>query len=182
MTSSSSLLFKDIEECAPASVHDALCQRVILDHVEDRKLLNSNHLIMLSILLSSLIVEVPALTGNLQMGLCATQSGLTAAVTSLLATAQLTLLSSQGFLSCAIAPWVLDRVPLTVGEKRFQPDIDADIRVRTLRWGMFGRGNSHTDDQGIPMTISSMNKMNRLGSSLDRTMQLDLEEFRLKIR
>ena len=119
---------------------------MIVCHVEGRKLLNSNHLITLSILLRSLMVEVPALTGNLQMGLCATEGGLTAAVASLLATAQLTLLASQGFLRCAIATRVLDRVALALGEKGFQPDIDADIMVRSLRWGVFGRGNRHQKD------------------------------------
>ena len=46
MTSSSSLLFKDIEKCAPTGVKDALCQGMILDHVEKLSILNSNDWIL----------------------------------------------------------------------------------------------------------------------------------------
>src|SRR5215470_11157064 len=45
MPSTCSLDFKEIEECAPARVHDALCQCVILHHVENSQFLNGNHLI-----------------------------------------------------------------------------------------------------------------------------------------
>ena len=81
MTSSLSLLFKDSEECAPTSVHDALCQGMILYHVENSQLLNRDQLIAFCILFGCLIVKVSALTGNLEMGLCRTTGGLTASVT-----------------------------------------------------------------------------------------------------
>src|SRR5947209_10227034 len=38
MTSSLSLFFEDVEERAPTGVHDALCQRMVLYHVENLKL------------------------------------------------------------------------------------------------------------------------------------------------
>ena len=49
MTSSLSLFFEDVEKRAPTSVHDALCQGMILDHVENLQLLNSDDLVMLSV-------------------------------------------------------------------------------------------------------------------------------------
>src|SRR6266852_9850008 len=60
MTSSSSLLFKDSEKCAPTGVKDALCQGMIVDHVENTQLLNSNDLIAFCIRLCRLKVEVTA--------------------------------------------------------------------------------------------------------------------------
>ncbi len=46
MTSSCSLIFKDVEKRAPTGVHDALCQGMILHHVENGEVLNRNHLIL----------------------------------------------------------------------------------------------------------------------------------------
>src|SRR5437588_2287428 len=99
MTSSLSLLFKDSEECAPTSVHDALCQGMILYHVENSQLLNRDQLIAFCILFGCLIVKVSALTGNLEMGLCRTTSSLTASVTSFFAPTQSALFASQRLLS-----------------------------------------------------------------------------------
>ena len=102
MTSSLSLLFKDSEECAPTSVHDALCQGMILYHVEKSQLLNRDQLIAFCILFGCLIVKVSALTRNLEMGLCRTTSSLTASVTSLFAPTQSALFASQRLLRRAI--------------------------------------------------------------------------------
>ena len=55
MTSSLSLLFKDIEERAPTGIHDAFCQAMILDHVENSQLLNRNHLVLFDIAFGRLI-------------------------------------------------------------------------------------------------------------------------------
>src|SRR5205823_3326861 len=134
-------------------------------------------LIMLSILLSRLIVEVPALTGNLEMGLCRTPCRLAAAMTAFLAPAQLALLASQRLLGAPIETRVLNRAPLTVSEERFETHIHADSRMRTFRWGMVAVGISLTDDQRIPMAVSTIDKMDGLGGSLYRAMHVDLEEF-----
>ena len=58
MTGSCSLIFKNSEKRAPTGVHDALCQGMILDHVENRKLLNSDHLIVFGVLFSNLEMMV----------------------------------------------------------------------------------------------------------------------------
>ena len=68
MTSSLSLLFKDIEKCAPRSVHDGFRQAMILHHVEKTQLLNGNHLILLGIRASCLIMEVATLPLDFEMG------------------------------------------------------------------------------------------------------------------
>src|SRR5215469_3960640 len=91
MSSTCSLYFKDIEECAPRSVHDTLCQGMILHHIENSKLLNGNDPVLFSVLLCSLIVKITALTGNLEMRLSRALCGLTASMAAFLAAAQLAL-------------------------------------------------------------------------------------------
>ena len=98
MTGSCSLIFKNSEKRAPTGVHDALCQGMILDHVENRKLLNSDHLIVFGVLFSNLEMMVTALTINLQMRPGNVASSLTPSMTALFPSAQLALLSSQDFL------------------------------------------------------------------------------------
>jgi hypothetical protein len=100
--SSLSLFTQDSEKRAPTSVHDALCQGMVLYHVENDQVLNSDHVIAFGILLSRLILEVSALTGNLEMGLCRTTGGFATAFTTLLASVQLTLFAPQRSLQGAI--------------------------------------------------------------------------------
>lgn len=58
MTSSFSLLFKDIKKRAPTGVHDALCQVMIFHHVVNREFLDRNMVIVFGIQLCRLRVEV----------------------------------------------------------------------------------------------------------------------------
>ncbi len=177
MTSSCSLLFKDVEECAPTGVHDALRQGMFLYHVEHLKLLNSNHLVLFGVRFGRLILEIPPLTGDLEMRLGGTPGSFTAAMTALLASAQLTLLASQGFLRVAIEARVLHRVALTIGEKGLETYINTDSRMLARAGSMFGRWLRLTHDEGIPMPIRTVYQVNRLGRALDRTMHLDLQGF-----
>ncbi len=177
MTSSCSLLFKNSEECAPASVHDALCQGVILYHVENTQLLNRDHLIVLSVLFGCLIMKVTALTAHFEMGLRRAASSFTASVTAFLTSAQLALLTSQGSLTRAIETWIINGVACAIGQKGLQPYIDADVRMSAFRWSMFMLWLRLTDNEGVPMAVSPMDEMNSLRSTLYGAMQLDLEGF-----
>src|SRR6266568_4277557 len=127
MTSSCSLLFKDVKERAPTGVQDALCQMMILDHVENLKLLNRNDLVLFGVLFGRLIVEVPTLPFDLEMGLCCTSGCLAPSMTALLATRDSTLLPSKGFLTLAIIARVLNGMALTIGQEGCESDINADI-------------------------------------------------------
>ena len=68
--SSCSLFTQDVEECAPGGVHDALCQSMILYHVENTQFLNSHHLIVFSVLcfdgLQHLMIQLSRLSQALQ--------------------------------------------------------------------------------------------------------------------
>ena len=79
MTSSCSLVFKDVEKRAPTGVQNAFCQGMILHHVEKSQLLNRNHLVLFGIAFGRLRVKVAALPLDLEMGLCRATGGLAAA-------------------------------------------------------------------------------------------------------
>ena len=177
MTSSCSLLFKDVEECAPTGVHDALREGMVLYHVKNLKLLNGDYLVLFGVRFGRLEMEIPPLAGYLEMRLGGTLGSFTASMTALLASAQLALLASQGFLRGAIEARVLNRVALTIGEKGLETYINADIRMLARAGSMFGMWLRLTHDEGIPMPIRTVYQVNRLGRALDRTMQLDLQGF-----
>src|SRR5215472_6248139 len=114
MPSTCSLGTEDIEKRAPTGVHDALCQGMILHHVEYLKLLNRNHLILLSILLCNLIMEVPSLPFDLQVCLCCTASGEASAVTALLAACHGALFAPECSLRSTIETRIFDRVHFAI--------------------------------------------------------------------
>src|SRR6202165_5513024 len=177
MTSSFSLLFKDIEKCAPTGIQDALCEGMILHHVENTQFLNSDDLRAFCILLCRLRVKITALPLDLEMGLRRAASSLAPSVTGLLTPGQLALLAPQGFLRGAIEAWVLYRMALAVSEKGLETNVNADSRMIAVIWRMLGMRFSLTDNERVPMPVSPMDEMNRLGYSLERTMHLDLEGF-----
>ena len=81
MTSSCSLLFKDVEECAPTGVHDALRQGMVLYHVEHVKLLNGDYLVLFGVRFGRFEMEITALTRDLEVRLRRATSSLAAAMT-----------------------------------------------------------------------------------------------------
>ncbi len=123
MTSSFSLLFKNIEECAPTGVHDALCQVMVFHHVLYRELLDSDMVIIVSILLSRLLVEIMTLTANLEMSLCRVTSGFASTIAALLTSAHLALFASQSALGGAIKARMGDNVSVAVSQKGLQAHI-----------------------------------------------------------
>ncbi len=177
MTSSCSLIFKDVEECAPTGVHDALSEGMVLYHVENLKLLNSNHLILFGVLSGRLILKITALTSALEMGLSRTASSLAPSMTAFLASAQLALLASQSSLRGAIEARVLNGMTFAVSEKGFETNVNTDSRMLARHWIVLGMWLRLTDNESIPVPISAMHKMYGLGYALDGTMQLDLEGF-----
>jgi hypothetical protein len=122
MTSVCSFDFKDNEKGSPRSVDDARCQMMVLDHVGDLQVLNTDVLIGSSIALSYLKMEVASLTANLEMGFCHTANRFPAAFAPLLATAFDMFFTTQGSLRKAIDTRVLNRIvclfQLTLGRKR----------------------------------------------------------------
>src|SRR5712691_2708008 len=102
MTSSCSLLFKDVKECAPRGVQDGLREMVILDHPIDVQLFDSNMVILLGIPPGDLEMEVPTLPGNLEMRLGGTLSGFTASFAPLLPSTHHALFAPERSLAQAV--------------------------------------------------------------------------------
>lgn len=177
MTSPCSLIFKNSEELTPCGIQDALRKVMVLYHIGDLQVLYRDMVIGLCILFGNFEMVIAALTLNLQMGLCRAASNLTAAMRAFLATTHGTLLTSQCFLRGAIKTWVLYGIALAISQERLESYINANIRMRTVRWNMLIVGLRLTDDKRVPVPIRTMNEVKRLGSALYRAVQLDLEEM-----
>jgi hypothetical protein len=176
MTSSCSLIFKNSEELTPRGIQDGFRQMMVLDHIGDLEVFYRNVLILFSVLLCYLEMVITALEINLQMCLCRALSSLTSAMTAFLTSAYRALLAPQRFLRGAIETRVLNRMTLTVSQERLESYIKTDIRMRTRGRGVLTGWFSLTHDEGVPMPVSTMYQVNRLGCALYGAMQLDLEE------
>ena len=177
MPSSCSLVTEDVEECAPTGVHDALREMVIFHHVRHLKVFNCNQLIALGVRFRGLEMVIAALPVDLQVRLRHVLRGFPAAMTTLLASAQLALFASQGSLRGTIEARVLNGMTLTIREKGLQPNVNADVRMLTCRGKVCRLGFRFADDEGIPMPIRTQDQVDRFRRPLNGPMQLDLEEM-----
>ena len=175
MPGSCSLVTEDVEECAPTGVHDALREMVIFHHVRDLKVFNGNQLIALGVRFRGLEMVIAALPVDLQVRLRHVLRGFPAAMTALLASAQLALLASQGALRGTIEARVLNGMALAVSEKGRETNVNADVRMLTRRGKMFRLGFRFADDEGIPMSIRTQYQVDRFRRPLNGPMPLDLE-------
>ena len=100
-------------------------------------------------------MEITALTRDLEMRLRRAPGSLAAAMTAFLASAQLALLASQGFLRGAIEARILNCVALTIGEKGLETDINTDIRMSARAGACSVCGSVSQTMRRIPMPIST---------------------------
>src|SRR2546421_6673452 len=121
MTSSCSLFTQDLEKCAPRGVQDALCQRMVLYHVQYLQLLNGNHPVSISIAPGGFVVKIAPLSLDLQVGLRRASGCFAAACGSFLAAGDAALLAPQRLLRRAVVARVLYRLALAIGQERCQP-------------------------------------------------------------
>ncbi len=151
--STCSLCTENIEERAPAGVHDGLSEMVIFHHITDSQVFYHNALIAFGIGLGRLEMVIAPLSIDLEMSLCYVLSSETSSMTAFLAPAQLTLLAPQGTLRGTIIARVLNAMALTIRQERFQPNINADITMLTYALEMVRSRFGLTHDEGIPMSI-----------------------------
>ena len=175
MTSSCGLILKDVEECTPRGVENALRQMMIFHHIGDLKVFHGYVVILLHIAFRRLEMVISALPLDLQVRLRDVTGSQTAPVTARFAPAHLALFAPECLLRGAIETWIRDGVAFAVSQEGRQPDVDTDIRMRTFRWCMCGVWLRLTDDKRIPMSIGTMHQVHRLGRSFHGAMQLDLE-------
>lgn len=177
MTSSCSLIFKDVEKRAPTGVEDGLCQVMILHHIGNLKVFDRDLVILFRIVFGYVEMMVTALPMNLEMGPGHVARSFTAPLAAFLAAAKHALLASECLLVLAIVPGVLNGPSLAIGEEAFESHVKADSRMLTYRWVMLRLCLYLADNQGIPMSISPQHQMRRFRGSLYRSMQLDLEDM-----
>src|SRR2546421_4924328 len=129
MSSTFSLGSEDSEELAPSCISNGFGKVMVLDHPFYVQVFNGNVVKGVSILLSKLEMKVFSLALDLQMCLCCTLSRLASSLASLLPSTHRTLLASEGGLTFAIIPGVLNSMSFTVRQERFEPDINADVKM-----------------------------------------------------
>ncbi len=161
--SSFSLFTQDVEEGAPAGITDALGQGMVLDQVENVKLLNGDDLVLFGVLVGRLILEIPPLPCNLEMRLCRTPGSFPAAMTPLLPSAHPSLLASQGLLRGAIETRVRNGVALTIRQKGLEANVKTNVRMLARTWFMLDVWLRLTHDESIPMSIRTVYQVYRLG-------------------
>lgn len=177
MPSTCSLCTENIEKRAPTGVHDGFREMVIFDHMTDSQVFYHNALIAFGIRLGCLEMVISPLSIDLEMRLCYVRSRLTAAMTAFPASAQLALFPSQGALALAIIARIVNCLPFRVGQEGLQAHINADVRMLARAWNVFWAFLHLTDNECIPVSISTQDEMYRLGLADHRAMQLDLENM-----
>lgn len=177
-----SLVTQDIEKRAPGSVHDTFCQRRQVDHGENAQILNSNDMRRFRIQLRCLEMEVSSLPRDLEMGLRPATSGFSSAMTAFFAPRYGSLFAPECSLRCAIKTRVFNRVPITIGQKRCQPNVDAKSRMGAVNWLVLATWLIHTHNQSLPVTSSAQDEMDRFRECLYRAMPCDFEEVSQLLR
>ena len=163
MTSSCSLLFKDVEECAPTGIQNGFRQVMILDHIRDGKVLNRNAPVAKSIGLSCLKVMIAPLPVDLQVRLGNILRCLAKPLAAFLAAGKLTLLASQSLLRGAIETGISNGMAFAIRQEGLETDINADIRMRASTWEGFIPWLRLTDDERVPVTVRTQDEMHGLG-------------------
>ncbi len=98
MTSSCGLILKDVEECTPRGVENALRHMMIFHHVGDLKVFHGYVVILFHIPFRRLEMVISALPLDLQVRLRDVTGSETAPVTALFAPAHLALFAPEGLL------------------------------------------------------------------------------------
>ncbi len=164
--STCSLCTENIEERAPAGVHDGFSEMVIFDHMTDSQVFYHNALIAFGIGLGCLEMVISPLSIDLEMSLCYVLSSLPSSMTAFLAPAQLTLLASQGRGARTIEARVLNRMALAIRQERLESYINPNSGMCADAGKMLVLWLSLADNQGIPMPIRTQDQMDGLGSPL----------------
>lgn len=181
MSSILSFGFKNGEKRTPRGVHDGLRQVMVFHHVGDLKVFNDHAVIAFRIGFRRLEMMIAALPIDLEMGFRYVLCGLTASVTAFLPAAHLALFAPERSLRRAIETRILHRVAFAISQEGFEAHVNADVRMRTGRGKVFGRWFRLTDNESIPVSISTQDQMHGFRSPFYWTVQLQLEglsEFR----
>src|SRR6266851_4631398 len=148
---------------------------MVLYHVQNVQVLNGDGMVLLCVALGGFVVKVPPLPLDLQVRLGRALGGLPTPLATLLASSDAPLLASERSLRGAIEARVSNRMPFTIRQEGLQAHVDTDSRMGTYVWSMLGVCFHLTDNQHIPVPVSTQDQMGCLGLPFKGAMQLDLE-------
>ncbi len=177
MTSSCSLIFKDSEKRSPTGVENALRQMMVLDHIHDLKVLDSNMLIAKSIRLGDFEMMVTTLAIDLEMRLSDDARRLAETLTALFTSRELALFAPECRGARAIETGISHGMAFAISQEGLETHINADIRMRTFRRSMVALLFCLTDDEGVPVSIGSQNEVNSFRLPVKWSVQFDLERL-----
>jgi hypothetical protein len=173
--SSFSLGVKYVQEPSPTRVQNALAQSSVLDHTGDVEVFHHNQRIQQGVVMGNLEVKITSLALNLQVRLCHTSGGFLASSAAFLAAAQRLLFASQCLLRCTEEAWIWDGIAVTVGQEGREPNINPDSWSIIFCCCNINTRRCLTHNQRIPVTIGTIDQIDRLGRAFKRTVQLDLD-------
>lgn len=170
-TGALSLVLEYLNKRGPARVRDAFRQTMVLEHPRNAQVLDEDASVVVGVLLRRLVQKILALTSYLQVLLGDAAGRLFPAIGVLLAAAQLPICSSELLLRFPVMARIRDRIPLRVGKKHLETNIETN--------GRFVVNNSRvipqtTGDEYVPIAVGAKNKMRRPGRTFKGAMVFDL--------
>jgi hypothetical protein len=173
--SARSLAGQDKQKRTPRGIQNALCQSRSRQATKVQVLDNDGR-IRIRVSLRGLKMKVFSLALDFQMRLRCTPRHLAATATALFAGAQAALLAAQGRLTGPKEARVRYRVPIAIGKKDFQTDIQTDSRTIVVRMRQIAYYLLYlAHNQRVPMPIRSLDQIARPGRAGQTPMHFDLD-------
>lgn len=168
-----SFVGQDENELTPACIVNAFGEMTISSHPADIQVFNGNEAISIGVNLGRLEEKVTALLGDFKVSLGHVLGGFPPAAASLDATGENALFAPKRLLALAVIARVLNRSTFRVGQEDLETNIQTD--GGPILYGFNGR--HFTDDERIPMAVSSQDNVNRFWETFEWPMEFDLDEF-----
>lgn len=162
---------KDRDKTRPTRVGDTFCETRIPYQILYVEVLHSDESVPVDVPAGSFVEEISPLTGAFEVPRRGDSCGFLTSIGAFLPTARLTLRFAQAFLALLVVAWVIDRSAFGVGKKGLQAQIHAN--GRTVLERRFRSQIAH--DERIPVAVSPAHEIDRLRSTLDRTMLFYLD-------
>lgn len=177
MSGTFSLGFKKIEKQTPRGIVNAFRKVMVFSHPTHVQMFNANMLVLFCIGLGSFEEKVSTLTLDFQMRLGNVLCCFLSSMGTFLTTAQGALLASKCFLRGAVVARILNCLPLRVSQEGLETNIYANIGMLAGAGEVFVLRLSLAHNEGIPMPISTQNKVGSFWGTFKRTVQFDLERL-----
>ena len=171
-TGALSLVLEYFNKPGPARVRDAFRQTMVLEHPRNAQVLDEDPSVVVGVLLRRLVQKILALTGYLQVLLGDAAGRLFPPIGVFLTATQLPICSSKLLLRLPVMARIRDCVPLRVGKKDLETNIETNSRFVVKNSRVIPQ---ITGDKYVPLTVGTKNKMRRLRRTFKGAMVFDLD-------